>query len=74
VRKEIPDQKEEHKIDGPADVVSVLVATGIASSRGDARRLAEQGGVRINGEKVQPTASAKAGDVISARRRHVLLK
>jgi len=74
VRKEIPDQKEEHKIDGAPDVVSVLVATGIASSRGDARRLAEQGGVRINGEKVQPTASAKAGDVISARRRHVLLK
>jgi tyrosyl-tRNA synthetase len=74
VRKEIPDQKEEHKIEGPADVVSVLVATGIASSRGDARRLAEQGGVRINGEKVKPTATAKAGDVISARRRHVLLK
>ena len=74
VRKEIPDQKEEHKIEGPADVVSVLVATGIATSRGDARRLAEQGGVRINGEKVKPTATAKAGDVISARRRHVLLK
>jgi tyrosyl-tRNA synthetase len=64
VRKEIPDQKEEHKIDGPTEIVS----------RGDARRLAEQGGVRINGEKVGPTASATTGDVISARRRHVLLK
>jgi tyrosyl-tRNA synthetase len=74
VRKEIPDQKEEHRIEGPADVVSLLVATGIANSRGDARRLAEQGGVRINGEKVELTATAKAGDVISARRRHVLLK
>jgi tyrosyl-tRNA synthetase len=74
VRKEIPDQKEEHKIAGPTDIVSLLVATGIASSRGDARRLAEQGGVRINGEKVEPTAAATAGDVISARRRHVLLK
>jgi tyrosyl-tRNA synthetase len=74
VRKEIPDQKEEHRIDGPTDIVSVLVATGIAQSRGDARRLAEQGGVRINGEKVGPTASATTGDVISARRRHVLLK
>jgi len=74
VRKEIPDQKEEHKLDGPTDVVSLLVATGIASSRGDARRLAEQGGVRINGEKVEPVATAAAGDVISARRRHVLLK
>ncbi len=74
VRKEIPDQKEEHKIEGPTDVVSVLVAIGIANSRGDARRLAEQGGVRINGDKVEPTATAAAGDVISARRRHVLLK
>jgi tyrosyl-tRNA synthetase len=74
VRKEIPDQKEEHRIDGPTDIVSLLVATGIANSRGDARRLAEQGGVRINGEKVGPTASATTGDVISARRRHVLLK
>jgi tyrosyl-tRNA synthetase len=74
VRKEIPDQKEEHRIDGPTDIVSLLVATGIASSRGDAKRLAEQGGVRINGEKVEPTATATAGDVISARRRHVLLK
>ena len=74
VRKEIPDQKEEHRVEGPIDIVSVLVATGIANSRGDARRLAEQGGVRMNGEKVGPTASATTGDVISARRRHVLLK
>jgi tyrosyl-tRNA synthetase len=74
VRKEMPDQKEEHKIAGPTDILSLLVATGIASTRGDAKRLAEQGGVRKNGEKVGPTASATTGDVISARRRHVLLK
>ena len=74
VRKEIPDQKEEHRIEGPTDIVSLLVATGIANSRGDARRLAEQGGVRKNGEKVGPTADATTGDVISARRRHVVLK
>jgi len=74
VRKEIPSQKEEHRIEGPTDIVSLLVAIGIATTRGDARRLAEQGGVRKNGEKVEPTATAAAGDVISARRRHVLLK
>ncbi len=74
VRKEIPSQKEEHKIEGPTDIVSLLVAMGIATTRGDARRLADQGGVRKNGEKVEPTATAAAGDVISARRRHVLLK
>jgi len=74
VRKEIPDQKEEHRVEGATDIVSLLVATGIANSRGDARRLAEQGGVRKNGEKVGPTADATTGDVISARRRHVVLK
>jgi len=74
VRKEIPDQKEEYKIEGPTDIVSLLVATGLATTRGDARRLAEQGGVRKNGKKVGPTAEAATGDVISARRRHVLLK
>jgi len=74
VRKEIPDQKEEHEIEGPTDIVSLLVATGIASTRGDARRLGGRGGAGKNGEKVEPTATAAAGDVISARRRHVLLK
>jgi len=33
-------------------VVDLLVATGVCSSRGDARRTIEQGGIRVNGEKV----------------------
>jgi tyrosyl-tRNA synthetase len=74
VKKETePD--EEHAITGPADVVSLLVDIGIAKSRNEARRLVQQGGVRVNGAKVDESSPApKAGDVISARRRHVLLK
>ena len=34
-----------------ADVLDLLVATGLAASRGAAKRLVEQGGVRVNGEK-----------------------
>ncbi|HEY3195095.1 MAG TPA: tyrosine--tRNA ligase [Candidatus Dormibacteraeota bacterium] len=74
VRKEQPDAIEEHSIVGPTDIVSLLVDTGIATSRGDARRLAQQGGVRKNGNKVDENAQATVGDVISARRRFIRLK
>ncbi len=76
VKKEIPDEiREEHAMTGPTDIVSLLVATGIAKSRNDARRLIEQGGVRVNREKADLNSSAPVtGDVISARRRFIRLK
>lgn len=39
-------------LDSDEPVVDLLVATGVCSSRGDARRTIEQGGIRINGVKV----------------------
>ncbi len=74
VKKQQPDQVEDHTMAGAGDIVSLLVATGIAKSRNEARRLAQQGGVRKNGVKVDENASAEPGDVISARRRFVRLK
>jgi tyrosyl-tRNA synthetase len=74
VKKEIPSEPERHRVEGPTDMVSLLVATGIAKSRNDARRLAQQGGVRRNGEKVDENSQATTGDVISARRRHIRLE
>jgi tyrosyl-tRNA synthetase len=74
VRKEEPATVEEHVISGPTDITSLLVETGIAKSRNEARRLAQQGGVRKNGEKVDENAQATPGDVISARRRFIRLK
>jgi tyrosyl-tRNA synthetase len=72
-KREIPADREAY--DGtPADMVSLLVETGVASSRNDARRLVEQGGVRINGEKVGLDAIPVKGDVVSARRRYIELK
>jgi tyrosyl-tRNA synthetase len=38
--------------DGAIDVISLLVKTGLAESRSDARRAVEQGGVTADGEKV----------------------
>ena len=73
-KREIPDQREQW-VKGSADLVTVLVDTGIAKSRNEARRLVEQGGVRINGEKVGLDSPEPApGDVLSARRRYIELK
>jgi tyrosyl-tRNA synthetase len=74
VKREVPDEVAEHIISEASDLVSLLVATGLAKSRNDARRLIEQGGVRVNGEKVGPSSAPVAGDVISARRRFVRLR
>ena len=74
VRKQEPETVEEHQITGPADIISLLVDAGIAKSRNEARRLAQQGGVRKNNEKVDENAQATTGDVISARRRFIRLK
>ena len=38
--------------DGVVDVLTLLVKASLASSRGDARRNVEQGGVSVNGEKI----------------------
>ncbi len=68
-KHEVPQgSEEEHSISGPTDIVSLLVATGIASSRNEARRLAQQGGVRVNGEKVDENGQATTGDLMVARR------
>ena len=53
VKKEIPDEIEETQIaTGNYKIVDVLVQMNLAASKGEARRLVEQGGVKIDGEKV----------------------
>jgi tyrosyl-tRNA synthetase len=68
-RREIPDDIPERTVSNPQDLVASLVETGLAPSRGDARRLVEQHGVRINGEKVALDAVLKDGDVLQAGKR-----
>ncbi len=38
--------------DGKIDILTLLVKCGLAASRGEARRLVQQGGVSVGGEKV----------------------
>jgi tyrosyl-tRNA synthetase len=68
-KREIPDEMPEHSVSDPRDLVGALVETGLAGSRGDGRRLIDQGGVRINGGKAGLDAVLTEGDVLQAGKR-----
>jgi tyrosyl-tRNA synthetase len=68
-KREIPDEMPEHTVSDPRDLVGALVETGLAASRGDARRLIDQGGMRINGDKAGLDAVLTEGDVLQAGKR-----
>lgn len=58
VKKEVPDEIEERTIaSGSYNLAQLLADTGLAASKGEARRLIEQGGVRVNGEKATAAAA-----------------
>ncbi len=55
VDKSLPDEVKEFQIrteNGIKNIATLLVSASLASSKSDARRLIEQGGVSIDGEKV----------------------
>lgn len=49
---EIPEDIREMKVVDNTNIVDVIVEAGFASSKGDARRKIEQGGVSIDGKKI----------------------
>jgi tyrosyl-tRNA synthetase len=65
-----PEAVPEHVATNPNDLLGTLVEVGFAKSRGDARRLVEQGGIRINGDKAAENAALKDGDVLQAGKRN----
>lgn len=55
VRKDLPDEIPEHRIvtgGAPVGILRLLTETGMASSNSDARRLIDQGGVSIDGQRI----------------------
>ncbi|MBU3678585.1 MAG: tyrosine--tRNA ligase [Candidatus Kapabacteria bacterium] len=59
VRKDVPDEIEERQLEGAShDIVSLLTLTGMAASKSEARRLIQQGGVSIDGNKVTDIAAS----------------
>ena len=51
--------------DGVIDAISLLVKTGLAPSRGEARRLIQQNGVSANGEKIAAIEATYGADAFS---------
>ncbi|MFO7951251.1 MAG: tyrosine--tRNA ligase [Bacillota bacterium] len=49
---EMPEEMQVFEFEAPAEIVPVMVESGLASSKSEARRLIKQGGVKINGETV----------------------
>jgi len=58
VKKEVPDEIDEKQIAaGSYKLADLILSTGLAASKGEARRLIDQGGVKVNGEKASNTAA-----------------
>lgn len=57
---------DEQFTDGNIDILAVLVASGLAASRSEARRAVEQGGVTVKGEKVTDVKRAYSKEEIAA--------
>ncbi len=51
-KKEIPDEIEEVNASGK-NILDFIIETGLVSSKSEARRVVEQGGLKINGEAVK---------------------
>ncbi len=58
---------DEHFADGTIDILGLLVAAGLASSRSEARRAVEQGGVTVKGEKESDIRKTYSKDEIAAQ-------
>ncbi len=66
-----PTDVPEHEISGEMTIVDVLVESGLAKSKSDARRLIEGGGVKTNEEVVADSEyMVKAGDLVQKGKRH----
>jgi len=77
-RREVPSDMPEVVVVGGANIVEMMAETGLVKSKSEARRLIMQGGVYLDGERVQSVDSvvhvADGGSVLRiGRRRFVRL-
>ncbi len=72
--RETPDTIEDFSVsDDVATWADLLVAANLASSKSEARRLIEQGAVKLNGSKVDvETFDFQTGDVLKAGKRNYI--
>ncbi len=63
---------ESEFVDGAIEVTQLMVVCGLVKSKGEARRLVEQGGVMIDGEKVADVKGTVSKDAFE--KGHVVIK
>ncbi|HXN77251.1 MAG TPA: tyrosine--tRNA ligase [Candidatus Dormibacteraeota bacterium] len=68
-QREVPEQIPDRIASNPDDLAGTLVEVELTKTRGDAKRLIDQGGVRVNGEKASAETKLKDGDVLQAGKR-----
>jgi tyrosyl-tRNA synthetase len=61
-QREMPADMPELKLLQPTSLIDILTNSGMAPSKSEARRLAQQGGIKLDGEKVEDTASVVTPD------------
>jgi tyrosyl-tRNA synthetase len=72
-KKEVPDNVLEIRVVEHIHIVDCLVKAGLAPSKTDARRIIEQGGVKIDGEVVKdPQTEVKKGSLIQKGKRYFI--
>ena len=70
-KKEKPEEIQEYKLETETASGSVLVDSGLVSSKSKAKRLIEQGGMKINDTVIRNSETqVKKGDVIQKGKRH----
>lgn len=52
-QKEVPDEMPEHQLESGQTILDVIVVTKMAASKGEAKRLIDQKGVRLDGEVLE---------------------
>lgn len=77
IKKEIPDEIEEFNIEGNKEIniLDLLLLVNFAPSKGEAKRLVQQGGVSIDGEKVSDVhqnIKIKSGMILKVGKRKFL--
>ena len=68
-KKELPDEIPEVKINDDEKLVDLLFRIGAASSKSEAKRLITQGGVKIDGERVNDINSAAREGILRVGKR-----
>jgi tyrosyl-tRNA synthetase len=72
-KRELPSEMPTHRPgDSELNIIDLLVATDLAKSKSEARRLIQQGGVRLDGEKVgsiELMVSVKDGVILQVGKR-----